>query len=341
MSRQFKCLLSPAVKIHIFRTYVSPVLRTGLSTFTLRNCHIKSLSIFHRKILRGILNFSKSSCIAPLHFLFGELPIEGQIHRDVFSLFYGVWTNSDTKIYQIVKYLLQSSSLKSRTWSVYVRHLASRYDLTDPLEYLNTSPPTKNNFKEHVITKITSHYEKELREAAKNNSRMKFLNISVIGLRGRHHPAIRNIFTPYEVKKCRIHLKMLCGDFLTYELRAAQSGGSPLCRICMKMKSISIVESTEHIISSCSAYDNIRSRIFPEYDTILKHSISKLKLDDYACSNYTLCQFILDPTSLNLKYRMKEDDETLEDIFKLSRDLCFSISNERGKYLQYLTNKSL
>ena len=169
------------MKFHIFRTYVSPVLKSGLSSFTLRPRQHYPLNIFHRKILRGILNFSKSSSIASLHFLLGEIPIEGQIHRDIFSLFYSVWSNPKRKVHQTIRYLLQSSPDNSKTWSIYVRHLSNKYGLSDPLEYLNSEKPSKLIYKEHIVTKISAYYEKQLRDAAKSNSRMKYFNMSLEG----------------------------------------------------------------------------------------------------------------------------------------------------------------
>ena len=38
----FKCLLSPVVKIHLFRTYTCPILRSELSSFSLRTSCFKS-----------------------------------------------------------------------------------------------------------------------------------------------------------------------------------------------------------------------------------------------------------------------------------------------------------
>ena len=331
--------LSPVLKHHLFKTYISPVLRSGLSTFVLRNSHIKPLEIFHRKTLRGIMNFSKNSNIAALHFILAELPMEGQIHRDIFSLFYSVWANPDTKIHHIVKYLLQTSSPKSRTWSIYIRNLAKKYELPDPLECLESNLSSKSTFKEHVITKITAYHEKELREAASKNSRMKYFNVSLISLRGQHHTALSNIVTPHEVQKCRIHLKMLCGDFMTYEVRAAQSGGSPNCRTCSKTSNL-LTENLEHILTSCDAYDNIRERIFPQFDQILQSSRSKFSLYDFASTNENLCQFLLDPTSINLKFRIMSDDPTLSEILTLSRDLCLSISKHRNNLLQSLQKET-
>ena len=223
----FKCLLSPKVKIHLFRTYTCPILRSGLSSFSLRTVTLQPLTIFHRKTLRGILNLSKTASIPAIHFLLGELPMEAKLHRDIFALFFCVWSNPDSKIYQIVKYLLDNSPENSRTWSLHLRHLCQKYELTDPLEWLRLDPPSKSTFKENILTQISAHHERGLRSLAENNSKMGYLNVSLSGLRGRHHPALANIITTYEVQKCRIHLKMLAGDFFTYEVKADQSGGSP------------------------------------------------------------------------------------------------------------------
>ena len=128
----YKCLLSPVVKIHLFRTYTCPILRSGLSSLSLRTTDLQPLTIFHRKTLRGVLTLSKTSNISALYFLLGELPMEAKIHRDLFSLFYSVWYNPDSKIYQIVKYLLENSPENSRTWAVHLRYLSSKYGLLDP-----------------------------------------------------------------------------------------------------------------------------------------------------------------------------------------------------------------
>ena len=98
----YKCLISPAVKIHLFRTYTCPIIQNGLSSFSLRTNMIEPLAVFHRKTLKGILNLSKYASTQAIHFLLGELPIEGKIHRDVFSLFYSIWRNPNSKLFSIV-----------------------------------------------------------------------------------------------------------------------------------------------------------------------------------------------------------------------------------------------
>ena len=56
-------------------------------------------------------------------FHFWELPIEGEILCDMFSLFYNLCYNPDTHIYQIVNYLLSTSSEYSRTGVANWRHI--------------------------------------------------------------------------------------------------------------------------------------------------------------------------------------------------------------------------
>ena len=180
-----------------------------------------------------------------IHFLTGELPKEGKIHKDVFSLFYSIWSNPNTKIYLIVKYLLETSCDNSTTWAIHLLHLSKLYGLDDPLSCLAKDPPSKSAYKELVTTKITAYYEKKLRQSAAENSRMSFLHVSTIGLRGRHHPALSNMITTHEVKLSRPHIKFLSGNYLTYQIKSEQSGGSPLCRICQSDETVS------HVISTC------------------------------------------------------------------------------------------
>ena len=195
----FKCLLSPVLKMHLFKTYTCPILLSGLSSLALRTTTLQPLIIFHRKVLRGILTLSKCSNISALHFLLGELPIEAQIHKNIFSLFYSVWSNPDSKIYSIVKYLLETSSENSRTWAVHLRYLSYKYGLDDPLHCLKMDPLSKSEYKENIQTKICTFYEKSLREDASNSSLMQYLNVSLTGLRGRRHPALSDIVTTREV----------------------------------------------------------------------------------------------------------------------------------------------
>ena len=333
----YKCLLSPMVKLHLYRTYICPILRSGLSSFAIRKTDIEPLSLYQRKVLRSILKLSKNSSITAIHFLTGQLPIEGQIHRDIFSLFFNIWSNPNTKIYEIVKYLLETSTENSRTWSIFVKYLSKMYGLKDPLQCLTRDPPKKSEYKEHILTKITAFHEKELRDKARSNENMKFLNVSLSGLRGRHHPVLSNLLTTYDVQKSQSHIKMLCNDYFTYEKRANQSGGSPHCRSCSvsdkQTEAESPAESLTHILTTCTSYSDVRERIFVELSSLCQKTKNKIEFSDLLLDKSKLCQFILDASSMNLECRVNLRDPLLPEFFKLSRDLCYSIHIKRQKIL--------
>ena len=151
----------------------------------------------------------------------------------MFSTFYSIWTNPKSKIFSLIKYLLENSTENSRTWAIHMRQISVMYGLEDPLICLNKKPPSKNDFKETVMTKISAYHEKELRNYRSKNdtistSEREFFNVSLLGLRGRLHPAITNVSTSHSVRKMRPHVKMLIGNYVTFEMKSQQSGDLPI-----------------------------------------------------------------------------------------------------------------
>ena len=324
-----KSNMNPVLKLHIYRTYVCPVIRSGLSTFVLRHQLLEPLKIFQRKTLKSILKLSMTAPTPSIHFLTGELPIEGKIHKDIFSLFQT--QNPDTKIYSIVKHLLENNCENSRTWSTHLRFLCSVYGLEDPLLSLQKDPPTKSQFKELINTRITAHFERELRKSASENSLMQYFNVSTLNLRGRHHPAISGLITARNINISKSHLKFLSGNYLTYSIRARQSNsGSPLCRIC----NLEEDETICHIVSRCYAFQEIRTRFIHEYTQLCMQTKNKIDFIPIMKEDDRFCQFVLDPTSLNLSTRVNISDPLVPHFFQLSRLYCYNLDKRRLQLLQ-------
>ena len=95
---------------------------------------------------------------------------------------------------------------------MYVRQVSRQYGLEDSLSCLRQDPPTKSTFKSDVEVRIKAFHDNELRR----KSDMKYLNVSLHGLSGRHHPALSGLVTTQDVKKSRCHIKMLIEDYNTY-----------------------------------------------------------------------------------------------------------------------------
>jgi hypothetical protein len=204
--------------------------------------------------------------------------------------------------------------------------VSRQYGLEDPLSCLRRDPPTKSTFKSDVEVRIKAFHENELRR----KSDMNYLNVSLHGLSGRHHPALSGLVTTQDVKKSRCHIKMLIEDYYTYQMKSEQSGGSPNCRLCPDEKP----EDICHILTFCSSYSDIRIRIFEEYSYLCLQNSSDINFSELISDSETLCQFILDPSSFNLTKRLHLNDPLLGSFFQVSRDLCFSINERRIKLLK-------
>ena len=324
----YKCLLSPTLKLHLLKTFIFPVLKSGLSTFVIRKTNLEPIAIFHRKMLKSVLGLIKSTPTPSLHFLTGELTFEGQLHKDVFSIFYSVWANQDSKIFKIIKYLLENSGQTSRTWAVYVRQLCEMYKMEDPLICLQRSPPPKSVYKNYVAAKILSFHESELRQMATQSQSMKYFNVSLLGLQGRCHPAICNVLNTKEVMNMRPHIKVLSGDYLTFEKQSRQSGVSPDCRLCLSGER----ETICHLATSCFALDTTRQRLMTE---IFKYcNTHNILVKQYSGNKEMLTQFLVDPSSMNLPQRVNISDPTLPSLFKIIHDFWNAIHKERMQILK-------
>ena len=193
----------------------------------------------------------------------------------------------------------------------------------------------KETFKVLVSTRITTFNEKELRFLAKDNSKMVNFNVSISG----PHPALNYAVTPHDVRKMRMHVKMLLGDFLTFETRALQSGGSPHCRIC---PSPAPSENLTHVLILCVATSEIRSRFLLELESTLELTKTKIDFQNIIKNPMIFEQFVLDSTSMNLDnyMRIHIEDPALMNVTKTCRDMCHAIGTERNRRLKLLKDLS-
>ena len=83
----FKCLLSPVLKLHLWRTFISPVITSGLATFVLKPTTIEPLYIFQKKTLKSLLRLSIRAPTPAIHFVCAELPVEGKSNVDLGHIF--------------------------------------------------------------------------------------------------------------------------------------------------------------------------------------------------------------------------------------------------------------
>ena len=288
------------MQYHTWTTFIKPVLRSGLAALPIRPTVIRTLSTFHHKILRAILKLSKYSPVTPLYFLLGEVPMEASLHLDVLSLFWNIWSNPQTKAYEVTKYLLKMSDNSSVTWSAHLRLLCMIYNLPDPLTLMNTPAWSKQRWKDHTKAAVISYHEGVLRQKAIGNIKLQFFNVQVTGLSGKLHPALSWVLTTRDVMIIRPHIKMLSGDYMCYEYLAHDRGVSPHCRMCQHTTHLQApTENMVHLLTRCRATADTRVRLMPDILNLVSDLIPNNRLLT-SPTHDQLTQFLLDCSSLNL-----------------------------------------
>ena len=325
----YKCKLSPTVQTHLWRVYIKPVLTSGLASLPIRPANLQPIIVFHHKILRGFFKLSPYSPTAPLYFLLGELPIEATLHLDLFSLFWTIWSNPQTTVHNVVKYVLKMSTDSSLTWSVHVRLLTQLYGLPDPLSLMESNLWTKQSWKDLCVTRVRAQHERNLRSKAARNYKLKYLNVQSIGLSGQVHISLHSLITTQDIKIARPHLKMLAGDYMCYYNLYKDRGSDPQCRLCPASQLLP--ETISHILILCRGTYEARSKIWPELLNTVAVFFPDNKILDKSVDPDTATQFILDCTSLNLPndLRISNNAPGVKEIFVVARQYCYAIHSER------------
>ena len=331
----YKCLLSPVVQLHLWRTCCLPVLLSGLPALPIRPPQIKSLQLFHNRIMRGVLKLSKSSPLPALHFLLGELPAEAVLHIRTLGLLHNIASNPSCSVHRMVTYILMMCEESSTTWSNHVQLLCMKYGLPSPLSILNcSSPMSKMSWNTLVKTKVTAWHENWLRESPLGNTKMIYLNVQLAGLSGCPHPILQNICTTQDALKLRLHVKFLTCDYMTSErLSKTHPNKSPTCDLCTES-----LDTIEHILVTCRATVEVRKRLYPELlNTVAQFQpLSAILQPQQPPPPSVLLQFILDCTSMYLpeSFRIPGHNPGILKICKVGRDWCFAVSSERSRLLK-------
>ena len=269
--------------------------------------------------------------------------MEASLHLDALGLFWCIWANPQTKVHDILKYLLMMADSSSLTWSAHLRILFQLYNLPDPLALLNSQLWSKERWKVLTRTTVTSYYEHLWRQKAATNSKMHFLNVQVTGLSGRGHPVLSGLLTTQEVFRSRVHIKMLAGDYPCSSYLATDRLQDASCQLCQSLfpDYLSPAEDMVHLLARCRATADTRTRILPDLLNIVSKYFPGNTILEQPNQTH-LTQLILDPTSLNLpmSIRINPDHPALHPVLAVCRNLCYAIHQDRTRQLSQIKKKT-
>ena len=172
----------------------------------------------------------------------------------------------------------------------------------------------KSGNKELVKTKITTYFVTHLGIAAAQNSLMTYRRLDWVpppgSIKLNHNTQCEIVETTPEISLWE----------LLYSTKATQLRGSSHCRICLE---------------PCETVSHAQwEKILLEFESlcIYEHK-NKIDFEKILEDKALLCQFILDPTSLNLPKRVSMNDPLLPNFFKMSGDSYYLMEKIRTKLL--------
>ena len=136
---------------------------------------------------------------------------------------------------------------------------------------------------------------------------------------------------PYEVSKAIQQARFLSGRYRSADLEKHWTNNkNGICQNCFDS-----VETVEHILISCSAYQETKQKLYSLWLSTKLPVVYELILTALSSEKNYLLQFLLDCSVLPTVIRAAQDHgyEVYKELFYLTRTWCFSIHRQRMKSL--------
>ena len=152
--------------------------------------------------------------------------------------------------------------------------------------------------------------KKKLRHDSLLNSKMHYLNVQLLGLSGKCHPALQGLSNTQDVRKFRSHVKFLTSDL------CQNPSDPPTCYLYNNA-----VLSSEHLLLTCKQTRGIYESMLPKLLNVFAQVCPSSRLLQYIPPPSILLQFILDCSSFNLPndIRISLQNPDISKIFQISR----------------------
>ena len=327
---------NPATSLRVLAIYGTPVLMSGLASLVLSPKEVAIIDQQFKRTLQNILNLSVSSPSAVVHFKSGSLPATAILHLRQISLFGMICRLPSDPLNTLARQPLLTSSSRSQSWFIQVRNLLLVYQLEHPLKLLDY-PPSKDSFKRLVKAKVTDFWEQKLRQESSYLPSLKYFHPQFMSLRSPHKLLLAAGPKMYEICKAKIQLKFLCSQYpcgeRTRHWTPENSAGICTFLNCYNNKS---VESPEHILLHCPAYNSARNNMIAmclKIKNPISHGlVTSLLLSK---SNSIKMQFLLDSSSISevIASIQLYGEQVSKDLFYCGRNWCFVLHRERLRRL--------
>ena len=169
--------LDPVSLLHIYKTYITPVLLYGMELLLPSSKPLEQLELFQKRILKQILSLPMSCPDPVVYILTGILPIEAQIHIKALTFFNNVCRQGEKKNTEkkLARRQLTVKEESSNSWFICVNKILRKYDLKEAYNYLD-NPIKKSRWISLVKSRVNDHWCTQLTTLAQLYKGLQYLS---------------------------------------------------------------------------------------------------------------------------------------------------------------------
>lgn len=316
--------LDPETLIHLFNTYITPVLMYGMELIIPKTTALEQLERYQKKLLKQLLSLPPNTPDPAVYLLSGTLPVEAQLHIRALNFFNNICNQEEKSIEKLLaRQQLRTKTINSNSWFIEIKKMLIKYNLQDPEYYLD-NPMTKRLWITSIKREIQNYWQELITSMASYYPRLKYLN-SADYRPGNIHPLLKiKCSSSIEISRIPPKLKMLTGTYILQTIRTKMYADEDAkCQLC-KVET----ETLEHLLLNCTELSNIRNPILRQIQDIFLHHT---EYDLCQQSTSVQMQILLDITRISKVLRLTDDQ--IRQIEYQIRRLIYALHSERYKIL--------
>ena len=170
--------LDSETMIHLFKTYITPVLLYGMEVLIPKGKYLEQLTKFQKKMIKQLLSISSNTPDPAIYILTGLLPIEAQIHIRALTLFVNVCRQDEACIEkQLAKRQLRVQSMNSNSWFIEIQAIMYKYNLGDALYWIE-NPMKKEQAMKVIKKEVSDYWSKYIQDMAILYQGLRYLDFN-------------------------------------------------------------------------------------------------------------------------------------------------------------------
>ena len=269
---------------------------------------------------------------AGVYLCVGLLPASAHRDIDILALFgqLAVCDDETQSVKTVIKNSLTFYGINFNGWSGLVRKTCLKYNLPDPLQYLQY-PWRPDRWRTYCKGEVQKYWDKELLDIVENTPSLCYMDTGYVTTSVPMRTWQLAGLDSDCVRAATVVNWFVMGVYFTrqllYKMKKIES---PLCLGCPK----NVNETPEHFILECFYYQDIRENFLPKFVNINPY------VGEVLGNEKLIMTMILDPLNSKLPEELTKNWLSVKEAYNLSRSFIYNMHRKREKFYEAKDKKN-